>query len=52
MPHTLRTLSGAGPTTELSSQTVVPEPDGPNPSRTERELTSTTADLVWSRTHD
>ena len=49
MPHTLWTWAGAGPTTELSSQTVVPEPGGPSPSRTERELN--TADLGRRGTH-
>jgi hypothetical protein len=50
MPHALWTWAGAGPTTELSSQTVVPEPGGPSPSRTERELT--TPDLGRRGTHD
>jgi hypothetical protein len=51
-PHTLLTRAGAGPTTYLSSQNVADlEPDGPGLSRTEQELTSTTAGLGWSRTH-
>ena len=40
-PDTLWIWAGAGPTTELSSQTVDDlEPDGPIPSRTKREPTS------------